>query len=151
MTVREEHARPDAIFEVVMGFMASKHLFVANEIGLFKALAERSATLEQLAESVGVPQRTLRIIADAVVALGFVEREDGVYRNGAAAEAFLSGRGAADLSPALRFMNAIAYPVWEGLERAVRTDRPARGELTVEQQKIFSEVSRRSPQGRRTP
>jgi hypothetical protein len=36
-------------------------------------------------------------------------------------------------------MNAIAYPVWEGLERAVRTDGPARGELTAEQQKIFSE------------
>ena len=36
-------------------------------------------------------------------------------------------------------MNAIAYPVWAGLERAVRTDGPARGELTVEQQKIFSE------------
>ena len=60
---------------------------------------------------------------DAIVALGLVEREDGAYRNGAAADAFLSGRGAVNLSPALRFMNAIAYPVWEGLERAVRTDR----------------------------
>jgi len=139
MAVREEHARPDAIFEVVMGFMGSKHLFVANEIGLFTALAEGSATLEQLAERVGVPRRTLRIIADAIVALGLVEREDGAYRNGAAADAFLSGRGAVNLSPALRFMNAIAYPVWEGLERAVRTDRPARGELTAAQQKIFSE------------
>ena len=114
MTVSEQHARPDAIFEVVMGFMASKHLFVANEIGLFTALAEGSATLEQLAERVGVPQRTLRIIADAVVALGFVEREDGAYRNGTVADAFLSGRGRVDISPALRFMDAIAYPVWEG-------------------------------------
>jgi hypothetical protein len=27
-----QHAGPDAIFEVAMGFMTSKHLFVANEI-----------------------------------------------------------------------------------------------------------------------
>jgi SAM-dependent methyltransferase len=119
--------------------MASKHLFVANEIGLFTALADGPATLEQLAHRVGVPQRTLRILADAIVALGLVEREDGAYRNGAAADAFLSGRGPVNLSPALRFMNAFVYPLWEGLERAVRTDGPARGELTAEQQKIFSE------------
>ena len=146
-----EHMRPDGIFEVLMGFMASKHLFVANEVGLFGALAEGSATLEHLAERIGVPQRTLRIIADATVALGFVEREDGAYRNGAAADAFLSGRGAVNLSPALRFMNAIAYPVWEGLERAVRTDGSARGELTEEQQKGSSlRASRLSRQDRRT-
>jgi SAM-dependent methyltransferase len=36
-------------------------------------------------------------------------------------------------------MNAIGYPLWEELERAVRTDGPARGELTAAQQKIFSE------------
>ncbi|MBV8943686.1 MAG: methyltransferase domain-containing protein [Solirubrobacterales bacterium] len=139
MTATEQRPGPDAIFQVVMGFMASKHLFVANEVGVFTALADGSATLEQLAERIGVPERTLRIIADAMVALGFIERDDGVYRNGAAADAFLSGRGPMNLSPALRFMNAIAYPLWEGLERAVRRDGPARGELTEEQQKIFSE------------
>jgi SAM-dependent methyltransferase len=139
MEATQEQVRPDAIFEVAMGFMASKHLLVANEIGLFTALAEGPATLEQLAEKMGVPARTLRIIADAMVALGFVAREDGAYRNGAAADAFLSGRGPMNLAPALRFMNAIAYPVWQGLEQAVRTDAPARGDLTEEQQKIFSE------------
>jgi SAM-dependent methyltransferase len=139
MDATQEQVRPDAIFEVAMGFMASKHLLVANEIGLFTALAEGPATLEQLAEKMGVPARTLRIIADAMVALGFVAREDGAYRNGAAADAFLSGRGPMNLAPALRFMNAIAYPVWQGLEQAVRTDAPARGDLTEEQQKIFSE------------
>jgi len=65
-----EHMRPDGIFEVLMGFMASKHLFVANEIGLFTALADGSATLEQLAERVGVPQRTLRNIATRSWLLG---------------------------------------------------------------------------------
>jgi hypothetical protein len=29
-------ATPDSIFQVASGFMASKHLFVATEIGLFE-------------------------------------------------------------------------------------------------------------------
>jgi 2-polyprenyl-3-methyl-5-hydroxy-6-metoxy-1,4-benzoquinol methylase len=119
--------------------MVSKHLFIANEIGVFTALAEGPATLEQLAQGVGVPARTLRIVADAMVALGLLERDANGYRNGATADACLSGRGPINMSPLLRFGNAITYPLWLGFEQAVRTDAPARGELTEEQQKIFSE------------
>lgn len=129
----------EEILEVATGFMASKHLFAANEIGLFAALADGPATLELIAERTGVPTRTTRIVADAMVALGFLEREEGTYRNGAAAAAFLAVCGPTSLAPLLRFMNAISYPIWNGLERAVRTDAPARGELTEEQQQIFSE------------
>jgi hypothetical protein len=33
---------PELIFQVAGGFMAAKHLFVANEVGLFEQLADRS-------------------------------------------------------------------------------------------------------------
>jgi hypothetical protein len=59
---------PEPIFRVACGFMAAKHLFVANEVGLFEELAEGPATLDELARRSGVPQRTLRISADAMVA-----------------------------------------------------------------------------------
>jgi hypothetical protein len=72
---------PDLIFQVANGFMAAKHLFVANEIGLFEALADSPATLDDLAQRTGIPCRTLRILADAMVALGFVERQGDLYRN----------------------------------------------------------------------
>jgi hypothetical protein len=139
MATAEEESGPEAIVEVAMGFMASKHFFVANEIGLFTALADGPATLEQVAERADVPARTLRIVADAMVALGFLEREENAYRNGAAADAFLSGRGQMNMAPMLRFLNAISYPGWVGLERAVRTDGPVWEALTDEQQAIFSE------------
>jgi hypothetical protein len=35
--------------KVAVGFMAAKHLFVANEIGMFEMLARGSLTLEVLA------------------------------------------------------------------------------------------------------
>ena len=74
-------SRPDLIFQVANGFMAAKHLFVANEIGLFETLADAPATLDDLAQRTGIPRRTLRILADAMVALGFVDRHGDLYRN----------------------------------------------------------------------
>ena len=46
---------PDPIIQLAMGFMASKHLFIANEIGLFQRLAAGPATLDELAQRTGVP------------------------------------------------------------------------------------------------
>ncbi len=139
MSTTGDQPTPDAIFQVAMGFMASKHLFVANEVGLFTALAAGPATLEQLAERAGVPSRTARVVADAMVALGFLESVQNTYRNGAVADAFLSGRGPMNVGPLLRFWNAISYPTWLGLEHAVRTGEPTRGDLTPELQSVFSE------------
>ena len=35
---------PELIFQVASGFMAAKHLFVANEVGLFEQVADGPAT-----------------------------------------------------------------------------------------------------------
>ena len=64
----------DRILQVASGFMAAKHLLTANEVGLFEQLAEGPATLDELAQRIGVPRRTTRLLVDAMVALGFVER-----------------------------------------------------------------------------
>ena len=39
---------PEPVFRVASGFMAAKHLFVANEVGLFEQLADGPATLDEL-------------------------------------------------------------------------------------------------------
>jgi SAM-dependent methyltransferase len=132
---------PDSILQISFGFMPAKHLFIANEIGLFEALADGPASLDDLAERTGVPRRTVRILADAMVTLGVVERQAQIYRNGAAAASFLSGRGTDDLRPFLRFFNRISYPTWLRLEEAVRSGQAQtrHGHFTPEEQRIFSE------------
>src|SRR5262245_48606033 len=35
---------PDLLFQIASGFMAAKHLFIANEVGLFAHLADGPAT-----------------------------------------------------------------------------------------------------------
>ena len=130
---------PDSIFQVASGFMASKHLFVANEVGLFEGLAEGPKTLDELSARTGIPQRTIRILADAMVALGFVERQDDRYRNGPVAATFLSGRTPADLRPFLRWWNHMSYPAWMQLEASIRMGEAVVGHWSEELSRIFSE------------
>ena len=131
---------PEPIFEIATGFMAAKHLFVANEVGLFEQLAGGPATLDDLAQRTGIGTERVRILADAMCTLGLVEREGDRYRNGPVAAAFLTGAGPVDLRPFLRFWDHLSYPMWTKLEDAVRTGRgQGTMELSGELQRIFSE------------
>src|SRR4029453_10110645 len=123
------------------GFMAAKHLFVANEVGLFVHLAEGAATLDDLAHRLSLPRRTTRMIADAGVVRGLVQRVGEHYQNPPVADTFLSGRPPADARPILRQFNRLSYPRWEHLEEAVRTGAAVFGEFafTPEEQQIYSE------------
>jgi len=112
-------ADPAPIFKIATGFMAAKALFAASELGLFEALAESPAPLEALAARCGLTPRATRISADAMVALGLLEHDEGAYRNGPLAETFLSGRTPADLRPLLRFWDKVSYPATEQLASAL--------------------------------
>jgi hypothetical protein len=132
---------PEPIFQVATGFMAAKLLFVANEVGLFESLAEGPATLDQLTERTDVPRRTMRIVTDAMVALGFLERQGNLYQNRPVSATFLSGRTPLDLRSFLQFFNHISYPRWVRLEEAVRTAQTVFGafDFTEEEQRIYSQ------------
>jgi SAM-dependent methyltransferase len=126
---------------IASGFMASKLLFVAGAIDLFAALKDGPRSAEELAQRTGVPRRTVRIVADAMAALGLVTRREERYENSPTAAAFLAGGTAADLRPFLRFWDRISYPKWMGLETAVRTATGVEQgrRATPEEARIFSE------------
>lgn len=129
----------DPILRLASGFMGAKHLFAASELGLFEALADAPATLDALAARTGLTPRAARISADAMVALGVLERDGDVYRNSPAADRFLAGKADFDLRPLLRFWDKISYPAWVDFADAL-----ARGpvhevfELDEEEQAIAS-------------
>jgi hypothetical protein len=132
---------PEPIMKVAMGFMASKHLFAASEIGLFEALSTGAASLQELSGRIGVPARTLGIVTAAMVSLGLIEQDGNLYRNSDAAAAFLAGNSRQDLRPMLRYFDKILWQNWKDLAEAVRTDQgqPRFGKFTREQQQIFSD------------
>jgi SAM-dependent methyltransferase len=136
-----ETITPEPILQTVTGFMAAKHLLVANELGLFELLGSDECSLEELARRTNMPQRTLRIIADAMVALQFLTKQNGLYRNSPVTSAFLSGRGPADLRPLLSFWNQISYPKWHKLEESVRAGRGMAGRFEFanrQEEEVFS-------------
>lgn len=131
-----EPITPEPIIRVASGFMAAKHLFVANEIGLFDALNDGPATLDSLIERVRIPARSLRIVADAVVALGIIEKTGNIYRHSAVSQAFLSNNGVGDLRPFLTFWNRLSYPNWLDFESVVRGQHQNRIQSTWTQQEM---------------
>jgi hypothetical protein len=122
-----EEVSPGPIMNAFAGHMSAKYLFAGVELGLFAALADGAQTQRQIAERVGLPDHGTRIVLDALVAVGFLERAEDLYRNSEVARAFLSGAGPADLSPMVKMWNDVVYDQWRSLSDSVRTDRPGYG------------------------
>ncbi|GII85802.1 methyltransferase [Sphaerisporangium siamense] len=117
---------PSPIVSVATGFMAAKQLFAAGEVGLFAALADGPLTAAELAGRAGIPERSARILADAMTGLGLLAFEDGRYRNEAAADAYLAGgKDTLDLRAFLAFWDAISYPHWRSYTNSVRAAAPS--------------------------
>ena len=74
------HEMSDSINNVARGFMGSALLFAANEANVFAHL-ETPQTAEALAGTCNWSSRTARMLLDALVSQGFLERVEGGYRN----------------------------------------------------------------------
>jgi hypothetical protein len=115
---------PEHILQLGFGFWASKTLLSAVEIGLFTELAARAATVEDLKSRLGLHQRSARDFLDALVAIGCLERKDGVYHNTPATDRFLDKAKPSYLGGILEMANLRLYPFWGGLTEALRTGQP---------------------------
>ncbi|WP_157247244.1 methyltransferase family protein [Nonomuraea typhae] len=138
MSVHRDASGAARIVEVATGYMAAKQLFAATETGLFAALAKGPASAAELAARTGLPERTARILADAMTALGLLTRTGGRYDNTPAAARHLTGGGEdLDLRPFLTFLDTISYPHWLGFGASARTARPAPLDLGGDRMEIF--------------
>ncbi len=128
---------PTPLVTVATGFMAAKQLFAASELGVFAALDLGPATALELAERAELPERSARILADAMVGLGLLEHAEGRYRNTAATSAYLAGGRGLDLRPFLAFWDALSYPHWQHYAQSMRTAEPGPFELDDARMGVF--------------
>jgi ubiquinone/menaquinone biosynthesis C-methylase UbiE len=139
-TATTQVVSPAPIVELLSGFRAAKFLMVANEFGIFEALADAPADIDVLATRTDLTRRAARICADALVAVGLLDRDGDIYRNSAVAATYLAGATPMDLRPFIRFSDRISYPAWADLAHALRHGPTAQiVDLDPELQKIFSE------------
>ena len=117
-------ATPDGIMQLGLGFWSAKTLLSAVELGLFSELAGGAATAEALQRRLGLHPRAACDFLDALVALGMLEREDGLYRNTGATDLYLDRAKPTYLGGMLEMANARLYRFWGGLTEALRTGQP---------------------------
>ena len=113
--------RADHILQVGLGFWASKALLSAVEIGLFTELAKHPEDLETITGRLGLHPRSARDFLDAMVALKFLERKDGIYYNTPSTDMFLDKRKPSYIGGILEMANQRLFHYWGKLTIALRT------------------------------
>ena len=128
ITPTAEHRQaltPDAILQLGMAFWGSKTLLSAIELGLFGVLAHAEPlTAEELRERLGLHPRSALDFFDALVALGMLDRHNGLYSNTAETDRFLDPAKPTYIGGLLEMGNARLYGFWGSLTEALRTGQP---------------------------
>jgi SAM-dependent methyltransferase len=115
---------PENILKLGLGLWGSKTLLTAVELGVFTELAKGGATVEQLQTRFALNPRGARDFFDALVALGLLNRTEGVYQNTEEAETFLDKGKPTYVGGILEMSNHRLYPFWGSLTEALRTGQP---------------------------
>lgn len=119
---------PSHIMQTATAFWASKVLLTAVEVDLFTALGDRSATAQELGDTLGLHARGTYDFFDALVALKFLDRDGdgpaGLYKNTPETGAFLNKKSPAYIGGLAEMLNARLFGFWNNLGTALKTGKP---------------------------
>lgn len=115
---------PDHILRTGLGFWNAKVLLSAVEMGVFTEVSRHPGNLQSLQGRLGLHPRAAHDFLDALVALGFLQRQGDIYLNAPDAEAFLVRDKPSYIGGILEMANHRLYPFWGRLTQAVRTGQP---------------------------
>jgi len=118
------HPTPERILQTGLAFWASKTLLSAVEMGLFTELARGPEDLESLRGRLGLHRRSTQDFLDTLVALGFLQRENGNYSNTPETDLFLDRHKPSYVGGMLEMANHRLYGHWGHLTEALRTGKP---------------------------
>ncbi|MBA2325302.1 MAG: methyltransferase [Actinobacteria bacterium] len=119
---------PSLIMQVGMGFLTSKALLSAVELGLFTTLGSAAVSGQQIADRHQLRSRAVYDFLDGLVALGLLERDglgdDARYRNTPETAVFLDTNSPQYIGGILEMANARLYRFWGDLTEALQTGQP---------------------------
>ncbi|UCS94570.1 methyltransferase [Echinicola marina] len=141
--MNSDQVTPEKILQIGMGFFASKALLVAVKMGLFTFLSFGKQSVQAIQEKLGLDDRALYDFLDALVSLGFLEREGiksgAYYSNSPDANQFLDRNKPSYIGGILEMANNRLYPFWNNLEEALKSGKP-QNEAKGAQGSIFEMV-----------
>jgi hypothetical protein len=129
--------------DVGMAFMQSKTLLSAIDLELFTVVANHPMTAAQIGQRLAVHPRALTDFLDALVSMGFLNREgdgtSGVYANAADADMFLDKGKPSYIGGMLEMCSHRLYPFWGNLTEGLKTGEP-QNEITNSEGDFFGEL-----------
>ncbi|MBS1957822.1 MAG: methyltransferase domain-containing protein, partial [Cyanobacteria bacterium SZAS-4] len=131
---------PVKILQTGLAFWSSKTLLSAVELGIFTELAKGAADADSLTKSLKLHGRSNRDFFDALVALGFLKRENGVYSNTPETSTFLDAAKPSYIGGFLLMTNSRLYPSWGGLTEALKTGEPQNEMKGLSTQDLFAQL-----------
>ena len=114
----------EKILSLASGFMASKVLLSAIELGLFTQLAKGPLDAEALSEHLKLHRRSARDFFDTLVSLGMLQRRGERYSNTPEADFFLDRGKPSYIGGWPEMFNERLYRFWGSLTEGLRTGRP---------------------------
>jgi hypothetical protein len=134
---------PENIMQLGMGFWASKALLTAVDLDVFSELARKPQDASNLAQTLGLHERSSRDFFDSLVALGVLGREGNgsgeVYTNTAESALFLDKSSPAYVGGMLEMANERLYHYWGSLREGLETGQP-QSEIKDTQTSFFETV-----------
>lgn len=119
----------DPIDAIATGYREAQILLTANRLGLFSALASGARTARELAVDLTVDPRGIRILSDALAAMGLLSKEGATYTNTSLADEYLLP-GSPQSKVAMLRHSARLYERWGSLLEVVTTGTPVVDEET---------------------
>ena len=117
-----EVQRRNPIDRALAGWQPARVLMAANRLDFFTALGDEALTAEEVASRCGTHPRSTRMLLNACVALGILEKEGLFYRNSAEARESLVRGKPNYMGDAIAHQEDLWQP-WGKLHEAVRTNR----------------------------
>lgn len=117
------------LMDLANGYADSKVLLVANELGVFTAIGTGGHRADALATSCRTTQEGMRLLLQALAALGLLRQNAGRYWNTPLALRFLDGHSPYAITNLLWLLNH-HWSNWTDMTRAIRLGRPGWAPVT---------------------
>jgi len=115
---------PGPLLEMITGFWITKTLTIATELGIFTQLSGRGMTLPEIARSIGIRKRPMKMLLNACVALGLLQKKNNRYRNTPLSQVYLTKEKLHYMGDLILMMGNSLYERWGTLKEVIINNRP---------------------------
>jgi len=136
---------PHPLYEMALGFAATKTLLAAHRLGLFEALRDVGKTANEVAMQLHLPLRTTEMLLNTCVALHLCKKSGAAYTNEPLAARYLVAGQRGYLGRFLEHFNDHMYPTWFHLEEGVKTGHAQVARVMGDQGDHFFQAIDRAP------